>query len=111
MVEFEHINHPTHTIIALKGEVDLYGVGDLKKELMKYIEENKDSINSLAIDMSQLKYMDSSGIALMANLQKKVKAQGGKFYLLAVNEDIMNVLRLSALDSFFNIHESADALP
>ena len=111
MVEFEFQDHPRHEVVSLTGEVDLYCVGDLKKELIQHIDQNRERIKSLVIDMTALKYMDSSGIALMANLQKKLKAIGAKMYLVSVNSDIMNVLRLSALDSFFSIHENVDAAP
>lgn len=94
-----------HTIVAIDGEVDLYSVAGLRKEILKLID---DDISSLVIDMANLRYMDSSGIALMANLQKKMKANKGKdtFALLNVNGDIMEVLKLAALENFFIIYES-----
>lgn len=110
MIEYNIEDSGKHKIIKLSGEVDLYCVGDLKKDLIKAIEED-DKILSVAMDMQDLTYMDSSGIALMANIQKKMKARGGKLYLICVNEDIMNVLRLSALDSFFSIYEDLNSLP
>ena len=96
-----------HKIIAIKGEVDLYSVGQLKKEIMSHID---DSVGSLAIDMTDLNHMDSSGIALMAQLQKKMKANDGTFCFLNINQDVMNVLKLAALDKFFKIYTSEDEL-
>ncbi|MCB1171969.1 MAG: STAS domain-containing protein [Leptospiraceae bacterium] len=110
MVDFTLEETDKHKVVKLNGEVDLYCVGDLKKDLLKIIDDNGQG-SSIVIDMQDLKYMDSSGIALMANLQKKLKAVDGKFSLVHVNEDIMNVLRLSALDSFFRIYDSMDSIP
>jgi len=97
----------SHKIIAIVGEVDLYSVGQLKKEIMSHIDE---SVSSLVIDMTDLNHMDSSGIALMAQLQKKMKSVSGTFCFLNINHDIMNVLRLAALDKFFKIYDSEDQL-
>lgn len=110
MVEYEIQDQGKHKVIVLQGEVDLYCVGDLKKDLIKEIEAEGGS-ESVVVDMTDLKYMDSSGIALMANMQKKVKASNARFALISVNDDIMNVLRLSALDSFFSIYENLDQIP
>lgn len=110
MVEYTFEDIDKHKVVKLDGEVDLYCVGDLKKDLIKVLDEDE-SILSVAINMEELKYMDSSGIALMANLQKKVKARNGRFSLVHVNEDIMNVLRLSALDSFFSIYDDLASIP
>ena len=88
-------------IVAIEGEVDLYSVAELRKEILKLID---DSISCLVIDMSKLNYMDSSGIALMANLKKKMKAREKGFGLLHVNDDIMDVLKLAALEKFFTIY-------
>ena len=97
-----------HKVIALKGELDLYKTGKLKRELLEAIG---DEISSLVIDMTELKYMDSSGIALMAFLQKHARGKSGTFAFLKVNSEIMNVLKLAALDNFFKIYESMDQIP
>ena len=96
-----------HKIIALKGELDLYKTGKLKRELLDVIG---DEISSLIIDMAELTYMDSSGIALMAFLQKNVKGKNGSFAFVNINDEIMNVLKLAALDNFFKIYDSLDQI-
>ncbi len=96
-----------HKIVAIEGEVDLYNVGKLKAEILTMVGE---TVTSLVIDMTNLNYMDSSGIALMASLQKKMKSQTGKFAIININKDVMNVLKLAALDKFFNILESEEKL-
>lgn len=98
-----------HTIVALTGELDLYNVGELKREMQKYLG---DEVQSLVVDLTELKYMDSSGIALMAHLRKKtLEKDGGQFFLLGVSQDILNVLRLAALEQFFTFVDSEDKLP
>lgn len=106
-MEYTITDEGNHKFIALKGELDLYKTGKLKRALLEAIG---DSVSSLIIDMTDLKYMDSSGIALMAFLQKNVKSKNGTFAFLNVNDEIMNVLKLAALDRFFTIYENRDQI-
>lgn len=96
-----------HHVVSLSGKVDLYSVTSLRKELTDYIDKG---VKSLAIDMNGLSYMDSSGIALLAAIQKKVKAMGAAFALVSVPEDILNVLKVAALDKFFRIVKKIEDL-
>ncbi len=95
----------THNVVVLAGKVDLYSVTSLRKELTDYIDKG---LNSLALDLNGLSYMDSSGIALLAAMQKKVKAMGALFTLVTVPQDILNVLEVSSLDKFFTIAKTMD---
>lgn len=95
-----------HRIITISGEVNLYSVSKLRKDIMVHVE----NAESIVINMKSLTHMDSSGIALLANLQKKVKSAGGSFHLMQVNEDIKNVLKLAALDKFFTLIENVEDL-
>ena len=93
-----------HKIIAVDGDVDLYNVAELKQSIFKLLDSEQ--IESLIIDMKGINYMDSSGVGALVAGQKKVKTQGGKFSLVNINEDVMNILKLATLDQFFTIFES-----
>ncbi|HNI98488.1 MAG TPA: STAS domain-containing protein, partial [Leptospiraceae bacterium] len=84
-MEFTKKDHGAHKIFELKGSLDIYSASKMKKEINAIIDE--DEIESLILDMSQVTHMDSSGIALIANLQKKMKTAGSKFALLKVTND------------------------
>lgn len=98
-----------HRILAVKGDVDLYNVGELKKAIFSMVEEQ--DIKSLIIDMSGIHYMDSSGVGALVAGHKKMKTQGGKFALLKINEDVLNILKLATLDQFFTIYFQESDIP
>jgi anti-anti-sigma factor len=54
--------------------------------------------------------MDSSGIGALVASQKKMRANNGKFALLHIHEDVLNILKLATLDKFFKIYDNADDL-
>ncbi|MCB1179832.1 MAG: STAS domain-containing protein [Leptospiraceae bacterium] len=103
-MEYTTRNKGPHKIYELVGSLDIYSASKMKKEINAVIDEEE--IDSLVLDMAKVTHMDSSGIALIANLQKKMKSSGSKFALLNVTNDIMAVLRLSSLDNFFTIFSS-----
>ncbi|MBP7281938.1 MAG: STAS domain-containing protein [Leptospiraceae bacterium] len=97
-----------HKIVRLSGSLDIYTASKVKKEITQIIDEEE--CESVVFDMSEVQHMDSSGIALLANIQKKMKSGGNKFALLAPTNDIMGVLKLSSLDSFFTIYQNELAI-
>ncbi len=74
-MEIELINRGENKIIALRGEVDLYNISELKKALFSTIDEN---FKSIIIDMKYVNYMDSTGIGVLVAGEKKVRAQNDK---------------------------------
>ena len=60
--------------------------------------------------MKDINYMDSSGIGALVAGQKKVKTKGGKFALLNIKEDVLNILKLATLDQFFTIYSDENEI-
>lgn len=104
-IEFKEMGD--HTIVTVKGEVDLYNVSELKKALFSVTDGNHKSV---VVDMQEVNYMDSSGIGALVAGQKKMKAHSGTFALLNVHDDVLNILKLATLDKFFTIHETDEDL-
>ena len=96
-----------HKIVSINGEVDLYNVSELKKTLFSITDGAN---NSVVVDMRNVNYMDSSGIGALVAGQKKMKAHNGKFALMNIHDDVLNILKLATLDKFFKIYESEDDL-
>ena len=93
-----------HKIIEVVGDVDLYNVVELKQTIFKLLDT--EDVQSLIIDMKHISYMDSSGIGALVAGQKKVKTKGGKFALMNMREDVLNILKLATLDQFFKIYDN-----
>ncbi|MCE9500692.1 MAG: STAS domain-containing protein [Leptospira sp.] len=99
-MEFSIKDKNNYKVISLNGELDLSSTPTLKKEIYNLIDTG---FKFIVIDMMNLKGMDSSGIALLANVKKKLKAEDGNFALLNVSLEILTLLRFSSLDKFFTI--------
>ncbi|HOW83635.1 MAG TPA: STAS domain-containing protein [Spirochaetota bacterium] len=106
-MDIEFRDYGEHKIIAVSGEVDLYNVSDLKKALFSVTDGKYPSV---VVDMKNVNYMDSSGIGALVAGQKKMKAHNGKFALINIHDDVLNILKLATLDKFFKIYEGEDEL-
>ncbi len=104
-IEFKDLGE--HKIISVTGEVDLYNVSELKKALFSVTDGQ---YKSVVVDMKNVNYMDSSGIGALVAGMKKMKAHNGKFALMNIHDDVLNIIKLATLDKFFTIYESENEL-
>ncbi len=97
-----------YTTVVLTGALDLYNVGTLKKQMQTILEGEE--VKYLVLDLKSVEYMDSSGIALIAHMRKKMLAKSGKFVLLHVGDGVIQVMKLAALDQFFTFAKAESEL-
>ena len=96
-----------HKVISVSGEVDLYNVSELKKALFSVTDG---TYSSVVVDLKDVNYMDSSGIGALVAGQKKMRAHNGRFALINIHDDVLNILKLATLDRFFSIYEDENDL-
>ena len=93
-----------YAIIELDDEVDLSCSPDARKQILDCLGANK----HLLVDLSQVTYIDSSGVASLVEGYQTAKKKSLKFGLIGVSDAAMNVLQLARLDKVFPIHASVD---
>ena len=59
--------------------------------------------------LAQVEYIDSHGIGELARSYSVVRKAGGEMKLAAVNEKILEMLKITKLHTFFEIHAAEDA--
>ena len=98
----------SHRIVALEGEIDMYVSPRIATELQAFIREKPEK---LVIDLSNVPYIDSSGLAVLINAMRKVEAYRGKLYLAGMQESIRLIFETSRLKQVFRIRrDAAEAL-
>jgi anti-sigma B factor antagonist len=88
-------------VIKVSGDVDLYSSPDLRATLVKTIP--KTQCETVAVDLSEVAYMDSSGVATLVEGLQRSQKQKKRFCLLAPANAVMKVLHLARLDTVFDI--------
>lgn len=92
-------------ILALTGEVDLNYSPAARLQILKCLKQNK----NLLVDLSQVEYIDSSGVASLVEGFQLARQQKQVFALVGVSRAAMQVLQLARLDKVFPIFDTIDA--
>ena len=85
-------------VAALSGEMDTAAAVEAEAALQPLSESaGKDVV----LECSELEYIASSGLRVLLNVLKKVKAGGSRIILKNVNDVIRDVLELTGFVSLF----------
>lgn len=94
------------TVLGLSGEVDLSTTPEVRQLILAQLGAKHD----LAVDLSGVTYIDSSGVASLVEGYQKAKGDGLRFGLVKVSDSAMKVLQLARLDQVFSIFPDAEAM-
>ncbi len=96
-----------HWVLRLAGDLDYGECASFRMNIDRIL---KTSPPATIVDLSDLEYLDSSGLGLLLSLSKEYGAQGGRL-VLVTNETVDNILSLTRLNGIFSTASSmADAL-
>ena len=88
-------------IALLKGEIDHHSAISAREQLDSFIINMQPEV--LAMDMSGITIMDSSGIGLIMGRQKLMKECGGRLEVRSPQSSIRRVLRLAGIERIVRI--------
>jgi anti-sigma B factor antagonist len=89
-----------HMVVALEGEIDLEHAGNVRRTLLDTLKKGA----NVLVDLSQVTYIDSSGIASLVEGLQVARRQKSELALVSVSPRVRRVLELARLDKVFQIH-------
>src|SRR5580765_3535087 len=90
-----------YSVFALEeGKLNSQVAPLLKSEMILL---NAEGIRNIIFDMSQIKFVDSSGLSSILISNRLCKNSNGTFVLTGVNDIVMRLIKISQLDSILNI--------
>ena len=81
-------------VITLSGEIDVYTYPKLNEALATLIEEG---CKDLVINLEQVKYIDSTGLGVLANSAAKIANKKGSLHLVCTKTNIKKIFDVSGL--------------
>ncbi len=87
------------------GEIDLSCASALRKRLGE-VQEDKPA--RLVIDLSQVPYMDSSGVATLVEAMQIARRTESKLVLCALQDKVRSIFEIARLDMVFSIVNTVD---
>ena len=97
-------------VLKLGGEIDMRCSMELRSKFMEILSE-KPPI--LIVDMGEVDFMDSSGLATLVEALQRTRRQKSQLKLAGVKKRVRSVLEISRLESIFqvyaNVNEALDS--
>jgi anti-sigma B factor antagonist len=91
------------TIVKVWGEMDLSNASILRIHIMS---EVRDGHHNVGIDLSDLDFIDASGLAVLIAGRRMTEEVGGSLTLISPSAQVRKVLHVSGLDRVFAISDS-----
>lgn len=92
-------------LVNVTGEINLYSAQKVKAFLESQIQKGSDQIY---IDMSDVQYIDSSGLGALVAAHARILKQRGFIKIIAPSDAVDHVLKLTKLQNLIDIHKSLD---
>ena len=91
-------------IVKVSGELDHHFADEIRIRID--VELMKPPVRDILFDFDGLSFMDSSGIGMIMGRYKKVKALGGKAWIICNNPNATRILEMSGIFQFIEKCES-----
>lgn len=88
-------------VVELSGEVDLHHSVELREILNRHAEEQR---KALLVDLTEVTYIDSAGLATLIEYVQRMLAFGGKMALGGLSARVRTVFELARLDQVFSLY-------
>src|SRR6478736_1014127 len=93
-------------ILRLSG--DLIGEDDGVRLIGAVSEALDQKIVTCIIDISELRYINSSGIGVLITILTKFRNKGGEVYLMKPSENVKKLLIITKLNAIFQVVQSEE---
>ncbi|MBQ4515966.1 MAG: anti-sigma F factor antagonist [Clostridia bacterium] len=93
-------------IAALSGELDHHSAKTVK-DMLETAIVNK-SAQNMVFDLTNLTFMDSSGIGLMIGRYKLITSIGGKVCIVSKSKTLNRLISMSGVTKLMDIYQSTD---
>ena len=97
--------HGDFVLVRLRGEVDLSWSQQVRRTILDALGASP----AVGVELSQVSYIDSSGIAALVEGFQSARGKGQTFVLTDVSDAVLAVLKLARLDKVFAILPSIEA--
>ncbi len=92
------------TIVDVTGDIDMGTSPDLRKTLLESLKKTP----RLLVNMREVRYVDSSGIASLVEVLKEARNKEKRLVLFGLNTIVHDVLQLTRLNKIFEIRETEE---
>jgi anti-sigma B factor antagonist len=94
------------TILDVSGDIDLAHSPAMRKALLGEIRDKHTA--KVFLNLNNVRYIDSSGIASLVEGLKASRDQGSRLILYGLSKNVREVMELSRLQKIFEIYDNEE---
>ncbi|QNN54626.1 STAS domain-containing protein [Nocardioides mesophilus] len=98
-------DHGDQTLVTLRGELDLATQGTFRTQVIDLLVSGS---NRLVIDLSELDFLDSTGLGALIGIRRRAHALQGSMTLVCPTHAVMELFSIAGLEKVFDIRPSLD---
>lgn len=95
-------------VLIIRLEGDLIGENDGTTLLAKATDAIHEKVLKCVIDISKLRYINSSGIGVLITILTKFRNKGGEVFLLNPSESVQKLLVITKLNAIFQVAKTEE---
>jgi len=92
-------------VVTVAGEIDVYTSPVLQERLVEVI---RDGLPSIVLDMSDVTFLDSTGLGVLITALKRCRSNEGDLLLVTAQPNVLKVLEITGLNDVFQIHDTVE---
>jgi anti-anti-sigma factor len=96
-----------HVTVSLKGELDLSSVGKVEEELDRV---EKDGPSVLVLDLSQLSFLDSTGLRAVVTADERARSNGRRLVIVRGPDPVQRVFAITRLEERLEMVDDAQSV-
>jgi anti-sigma B factor antagonist/stage II sporulation protein AA (anti-sigma F factor antagonist) len=90
-------------IVRIDGRIDASSAPILERKLLQLIDEEHPL---LLLDFTRVDYLSSAGMRVLLSATKKLKSKKGDLLIFAMNEDVLEIVRMAGFDRILHLCSS-----
>lgn len=94
-MQIKHRNYNNTLYLSLSGELDEMSANFTRNEMDNLMQDN--AIKQIVIDLSELTFMDSTGIGILIGRYKKMKTKNIPIFICNPNNHIEKIFQMTGL--------------
>ncbi|NDJ54692.1 MAG: STAS domain-containing protein [Chloroflexi bacterium] len=92
-------------VITIAGDLDSMGTQTIQDSFAHAVPDRRSSV---VVDLNQVDFISSAGMAMLLVKGKMLRQGGGDFFIAGVNDRVFEVLSLAGFQDLFNIYPTLE---
>lgn len=92
-------------LVSVSGELDLYTAPELKQVFEPVATAGQ---HDLIVDLSELNYMDSTGLGIFVGTLKDLNKHDKELHVLGVNDRILKLFEITGLRDLMYVNKKSE---